>query len=94
LIYRFFFFTISASVRWCQDFLHDGLHHDFETDMLSSQHTHEKYYHLFEPLPDFLQVIAFLDRIHAYLPGWELPKLSPDSYAKDYGFITDYFCEI
>jgi ATP-dependent Lon protease len=55
---------------------------------------HEKYYHLFEPLPDFLQVIAFLDRIHAYLPGWELPKLNPDSYAKDYGFITDYFCEI
>jgi ATP-dependent Lon protease len=55
---------------------------------------HEKYYHLFEPLPDFLQVIAFLDRIHAYLPGWEIPKLAPDSYSKDYGFITDYFCEI
>jgi ATP-dependent Lon protease len=55
---------------------------------------HEKYYHLFEPLPEFLQVTAFLDRMHAYLPGWEIPKLSPDSYAKDYGFITDYFCEI
>lgn len=55
---------------------------------------HEKYYHLFESLPDFLQVIAFLDRIHAYLPGWEIPKLTPDSYSKDYGFITDYFCEI
>jgi hypothetical protein len=33
-------------------------------------------------------------RIHAYLPGWEIPKLRPDSYASDYGFITDYFCEI
>lgn len=55
---------------------------------------HEKYFHLFEPLPDFLQVIAFLDRIHAYLPGWEIPKLGPNSYSKDYGFITDYFCEI
>ena len=55
---------------------------------------HEKYYHLFEPLPDFMQVIAFLDRIHAYLPGWEIPKLTPDSYSKDYGFITDYLCEI
>ena len=55
---------------------------------------HEKYYHLFEPLPDFLQVIAFLDRIHGYLPGWEIPKLAPNSYSKDYGFITDYFCEI
>jgi len=55
---------------------------------------HEKYYHLFEPLPDFLQVIAFLDRIHGYLPGWEIPKLTPTSYSTDYGFITDYFCEI
>jgi ATP-dependent Lon protease len=55
---------------------------------------HEKYYHLFEPLPDFMQVIAFLDRIHGYLPGWEIPKLSPNSCSKDYGFITDYFCEI
>lgn len=55
---------------------------------------HEKYYHLFEPLPDFLQVIAFLDRIHGYLPGWEIPKLAPNSYSKDYGFVTDYFCEI
>ncbi|HOC54137.1 MAG TPA: BREX system Lon protease-like protein BrxL [Verrucomicrobiota bacterium] len=55
---------------------------------------HEKYYHLFEPLPDYLQVIAFLDRIHGYLPGWEIPKLTPRSYSADYGFITDYFCEI
>jgi ATP-dependent Lon protease len=55
---------------------------------------HEKYYQLFEPLPDFMQVIAFLDRIHAYLSGWEIPKLAPDSYSGDYGFITDYFCEI
>lgn len=55
---------------------------------------HEKYYHLFEPLPDFLQVIAFLDRVHGYLPGWEIPKLTPSSYSTDYGFITDYFCEI
>ena len=55
---------------------------------------HEKYYHLFEPLPDFLQVVAFLDRIHAYLAGWEIPKLGPNSYATDYGFIIDYFCEI
>lgn len=55
---------------------------------------HEKYYHLFEPLPDFLQVTAFLDRLHAYLPGWEIPKLTPESFSRDYGFITDYFCEI
>src|SRR4051794_13232842 len=55
---------------------------------------HEKYYHLFEPLPDFLQVEAFIDRLHAYVPGWEIPKINPGSLAQDYGFITDYFCEI
>lgn len=55
---------------------------------------HEKYYHLFEPLPDFLQVEAFIDRLHGYLPGWEIPKIHPASLAQDYGFITDYFCEI
>jgi len=55
---------------------------------------HEKYYHLFEPLPDFLQVEAFVDRLHGYVPGWEIPKIHPGSLAQDYGFITDYFCEI
>ena len=55
---------------------------------------HEKYYHFFEPLPDFLQVEAFVDRLHGYVPGWEIPKIHPGSLAQDYGFITDYFCEI
>src|SRR3954451_8552975 len=55
---------------------------------------HEKYYHLFEALPSFLQVEAFIDRLHAYVPGWEIPKIHPGSLAQDYGFITDYFCEI
>lgn len=55
---------------------------------------HEKYYHLFEPLPSYLQVEALIDRLHYYLPGWEVPKITPDSSSKDYGFITDYFCEI
>lgn len=55
---------------------------------------HEKYYHLFEPLPSFLQVEALIDRLHYYLPGWEIPKIGPASASKDYGFITDYFCEI
>ncbi len=39
---------------------------------------------------------AFIDRIHGFIPGWEMPKiLQADVHlAKDYGFITDYFCEI
>jgi ATP-dependent Lon protease len=55
---------------------------------------HEKYYQLFEPLPSFLQVEAFIDRLHTYLSGWEVPKIGPESASQDYGFITDYFCEI
>ncbi len=55
---------------------------------------HEKYYHLFEPLPSFMQIEALIDRIHYYLAGWEIPKIGPESASRDYGFITDYFCEI
>ena len=44
---------------------------------VQSKLPHEKYYHLFEPLPDFLQVEAFIDRIHCYTPGWEIPKIKP-----------------
>ena len=33
---------------------------------------------------------GFLDRIHAYLPGWEMPKIRPENYATGYGFLTDY----
>lgn len=55
---------------------------------------HEKYYHLFEPLPSYLQVEALIDRLHYYLPGWEIPKITPNSASQDYGFITDYLCEI
>ncbi|HAJ37917.1 MAG TPA: BREX system Lon protease-like protein BrxL [Chloroflexi bacterium] len=55
---------------------------------------HEKYYHLFEPLPSFLQVEALIDRLHYYLPGWEAPKIGPAAASQDYGFITDYLAEI
>ena len=55
---------------------------------------HEKYYHLFEPLPSFIQVEALIDRLHYYLPGWEIPKIGPESASQDYGFITDYLSEI
>jgi ATP-dependent Lon protease len=52
------------------------------------------YQHLFSVLPKDLQDPAFLDRIHAYLPGWEIPKIRPENYATGYGFLTDYLAEI
>jgi len=36
---------------------------------------------------------AFLDRMHCYIPGWEIPKFRPDSFTDDYGFITDFLAE-
>ncbi len=52
------------------------------------------YLHLFEVLPEELQDLAFLDRIHAFLPGWEIPQIREENYAKGYGFVTDYLAEI
>ena len=55
----------------------------------------EDYSHLFAPLPAELRHdTAFLDRIHAYLPGWEIPKIASENYATGYGFISDYLAEI
>ena len=49
---------------------------------------------LFDPFPPEMGTdTAFLDRIHCYLPGWEVPKFRPDHFTDDYGFITDYFAE-
>lgn len=50
---------------------------------------------LFEPFPEKMGMdSAFLDRMHCYLPGWEIPKYRPDFFTNDYGFITDYYAEI
>ena len=50
--------------------------------------------HLFEPFPRVMGYdTAFLDRMHCYVPGWEIPKYRPDFFTDDYGFITDYLSE-
>ena len=50
---------------------------------------------LFEPFPDKMgSDTAFLDRMHCYIPGWEIPKYRPDFFTNDYGFITDYYSEV
>ena len=49
---------------------------------------------LFDPFPPEMgKDTAFLDRIHCYLPGWEIPKFRPEHFTDDYGFITDYLAE-
>ena len=49
---------------------------------------------LFDPFPPEMGTdTAFLDRIHCYNPGWEIPKFRPESFTDDLGFITDYMAE-
>ncbi|NCC33661.1 MAG: protease Lon-related BREX system protein BrxL, partial [Chloroflexia bacterium] len=50
--------------------------------------------HLFMPMPDVIREdMAFLDRIHAYIPGWEIPKMRVEFFTNHYGFIVDYLAE-
>ncbi len=49
---------------------------------------------LFDPFPREMGTdTAFLDRIHCYIPGWEITKFRPEHFTNDYGFITDYLAE-
>lgn len=49
---------------------------------------------LFDPFPPEMGTdTAFIDRMHCYLPGWEIPKFRPEHFTNDYGFISDYLAE-
>lgn len=49
---------------------------------------------LFDPFPNEMGTdTAFLDRMHCYIPGWEIPKFRPHHFTNSYGFITDYLAE-
>jgi ATP-dependent Lon protease len=49
--------------------------------------------HLFADLPPAMIDPAFLDRLHYYLPGWEVPKLERRLFTNHFGFVSDYFAE-
>ena len=50
--------------------------------------------HLFAPMPDIIRDdMAFIDRLHFYLPGWEVPKMHNDHFTSHYGFVVDYLAE-
>jgi ATP-dependent Lon protease len=51
--------------------------------------------HLLAPLPkEIRDDTAFMDRIHAYLPGWDVPKLDPSYFTEHFGFVSDYLAEV
>jgi len=50
--------------------------------------------HLFAPMPDIIRDdMAFIDRLHYYLPGWEVPKMRNELFTDHYGFVVDYLAE-
>jgi ATP-dependent Lon protease len=50
--------------------------------------------HLFEPMPEVIRDdMAFIDRLHFYLPGWEIPKMRNELFTDHYGFVVDYLAE-
>ena len=50
--------------------------------------------HLFAPMPDIIRDdMAFIDRLHFYLPGWEIPKMRNELFTDGYGFVVDYLAE-
>jgi ATP-dependent Lon protease len=50
--------------------------------------------HLLAPFPEAMIDTAFFDRFHAYIPGWEIPKMRPEFFTNQYGFIVDYLAEL
>ena len=49
--------------------------------------------HLLAPFPETMIDSAFFDRFHAYIPGWEIPKMRPEFFTNQYGLIVDYLAE-
>ncbi|WP_335995401.1 protease Lon-related BREX system protein BrxL [Acinetobacter pittii] len=49
--------------------------------------------HLLTPFPEAMIDSAFFDRFHAYIPGWEIPKMRPEFFTNRYGLIVDYLAE-
>ena len=53
-----------------------------------------KHSDLFDPLPEKFHDSAFLDRIHSYIPGWEVDVIRAEMFSAGYGFVVDYLAEI
>ena len=96
-----------AMVAGLKDFLESGTysrgHHEFRSDCstvfvgninVDGYRPLRRYRTLCDPLPEELRDSAFVDRLHGFIPGWEIPKLGPESFATGVGFLSDYFGEV
>ena len=63
---------------------------NFEVDVQHQQRVG----HLFGPMPpEMRNDTAFMDRIHCYLPGWDIPKVNKDLYTDQFGLVSDVLAE-
>ena len=86
-------FMASGSFSRGRDLISANASMVFVGNINQSVDTLVKTSHLFAPFPEPMIDAAFFDRMHAYLPGWEIPKMRPEFFTNQYGMIVDYLAE-
>lgn len=86
-------FMASGSFSRGRDSINANASMVFVGNINQSVDTLVKTSHLFAPFPDGMIDSAFFDRFHSYVPGWEIPKMRPEFFTNQYGFIVDYLAE-
>jgi ATP-dependent Lon protease len=86
-------FMASGSFSRGRDLINANASMVFVGNINQSVDTLVKTSHLFAPFPEAMIDSAFFDRMHCYLPGWEIPKMRPEYFTNQYGFIVDYLAE-
>jgi ATP-dependent Lon protease len=86
-------FMASGSFARGRDAIQASASMVFVGNLNQSVDTLVKTSHLLAPFPPAMIDAAFFDRFHAYIPGWEIPKMRPEYFTDRYGLITDYLAE-
>jgi ATP-dependent Lon protease len=87
-------FMASGSFARGRDAIQASASMVFVGNLNQSVDTLVKTSHLLAPFPPAMIDAAFFDRFHAYIPGWEIPKMRPEYFTDRYGLITDYLAEL
>ncbi len=86
-------FMASGSFSRGRDVINANAAMVFVGNINQSVDTLVKTSHLFAPFPEEMIDSAFFDRMHTYLPGWEIPKMRPEFLTNQYGLIVDFLAE-
>lgn len=86
-------FMASGSFSRGRDLINANASLVFVGNINQSVDTLVKTSHLFAPFPEPMIDSAFFDRMHGYIPGWEIPKMKPEFFTNQFGFIVDYLAE-